>query len=315
MFRPLFKPKKPELDPALGDRLAKVILSEAKQENLTTLLKEVVSLRAGEWDRRAFYIDLAAEHMTRPDSLKKLPDTPFGNLVKGRMATRFAWKVRGGGTGDTVSEDTWESFYEYLSISGRHLLRAAEQDEQDPTPFAFLQPVAMGLQMERKIAETWFREAIQRDPTNREAHYGHLFLVCEKWGGSHKDMYAFARATMKRIPTSSTLYSIILVAFQEHYLYLKAFDENIEGAKAFLRDKRVRAESIKVYQNSLQKQKRIERVTDYWPHNVAAWWFMTLNMPDVVRQETKKIGPHFTRFPWAMFYNDPAVGYQQALDI
>jgi hypothetical protein len=315
MFKSLFGTKKPVFDPALGDPLGTIILGEARQGKFDILLKRVEPLRTGEWDRRAFYIDLAAKNSTKSEKVDTLPDTPLGNLIQGNVAIELAWKARGSGDAATVTENGANLFFKYLNTAGKYLSRAAEQDLDDPTPFAFLQTVAMGLQLERKLADAWFNEATRRDPTNQQAHFRHLFLLCKKWGGSHEDMYAFARDTMKKTPIGSTLYSIIYLAFQEHYLFFRAFDKNPVGAQVFLGEAGVRKESIDAYRNSLQIRKSIDRVSDYWPHNSAAWWFLALNMPNVVRQETKKIGPHFTVFPWSIFYKDPGVGYQRALNI
>ena len=74
----MFGTKKPVFDPALGDPLGKVILSEAGQGKINTLLEKVDLLRTGEWDRRAFYIDLAGEYLTNTDSMEMLPVTLNG---------------------------------------------------------------------------------------------------------------------------------------------------------------------------------------------------------------------------------------------
>ena len=315
MFKSIFGPMKPVFDPALGDTLGKKILAEAKQGRVNLLSTELASIRNNQWDRRAFYVDLAGQYLTDIRVLETLPDTSIGNLIRGSIAIELAWKARGSGQADTVSKDGWEGFFRNLDFAGRCLLRSGEQDIEDPTPFALLQTVAMGLQFERKVAEAWLQEAIKRDVNNQQAHYRHLFLLCKKWGGSHEDMFNFARATLNKIPAESTLNSIIYVAFQEYFLFFRAFENDLEGSKALLRDKQVHEESLSVYQRSLQKRVKIEQVSDYWPHNVTAWWFLMLNIPEVVRQETRKIGPNFTEFPWTMFYADPADGYYRAMKV
>jgi hypothetical protein len=315
MFKNLFGEKKLELDPTLGDRLAKSILGEARQGKVNTFFKEVEKLRFGEWDRREFYVDLVGENLTDLTTIQKLPDTPLGNLVQGCAALHFAWKARGSGRASTVTESGWKYFYQYLEVAQRCLLRAGEQDTEDPTPFALLQPVAMGRQLERAISDEWFYEAIRRDPTHQGANYRHLIVLCKKWGGSHEEMFDFARLTATNLPVGSILHFILYAAYQEYYLYLSAFDKDKAGAQAFLRDESIREESVRVYQKSLEQRHKIERVSDYWPHNVAAWWFLKLEMPDIVRRETKKIGRNFTEYPWAMFYKDAVTGYQKALDM
>lgn len=315
MLKFLFGEDKPVYDPALGDPLGTAILGEARQGKFDTLLENAGRLRAGEWDRRAFYIDLAGKQSANVQRLEALSDTPLGNLLRGSMAIDLAWKARGHGDAVTVTNDGAKLFFKYLNTAGKCLSRAGEQDPEDPTAYAFLQTVAMGRGLDRKTADAWFSEATRRDPANQQAHFRRMTTLCAKWYGSHAEMYAFARAAAEKIPAGSTLHSIIYLAFQEHYLFLLAFDKNPIGAQMFLRDAGVRRESIEVYQKSLQKRKSVELVSDYWPHNLAVWWFMMLKMPEVVRHEVKKIGPHFTEYPWSIFYKDPAAGFQKALNI
>jgi len=168
----------------------------------------------------------------------------------------------------------------------------------------------MGLQVDRKIAESWLNEAVKRDPANQQAHYRHLFLLCQKWGGSHEAMFAFARTTVNRIPPESTLNSILYLAFQEYVIFFKSFENKPELVQELLLDKQVREEIIAIYQRSLEKRNTIEQVSDYWPHNVTAWWFLALDIPKIVRQETQKIGPHFTKYPWSLFYQDPKYNHK-----
>jgi len=315
MLKSIFGPSKPVFDPALGDALAKKILAEATQGKITLLSSELATIRNKEWDRRAFYVELAGQYITDIRVMETLPDTSIGNLIRGSIAIELAWKARGGGQAETVSKEGWNGFFKNLDFAGSCLLRSGEQDIEDPTPFAFLQTVAMGLQLERKIAEAWLQEALKRDVNNQQVYNRHLFLLCKKWGGSHEEMFDFARATLNKIPPESTLNSIIYAAYLEYFLFLKAFERNIEGLKAVLHDKRIREESLDVYHKSLKNRKKIEQVSDYWPHNVTVLWFLILNIPEVVRQETQKIGPYFTKFPWAMFHSDPADGYHRAMKI
>src|SRR5688572_27861077 len=98
MLQSLFGIGKPTFDPALGDPLGRTILDEAKRGKVDALLREVEGLRAGQWDRRAFYMDLAGEHLSDHLVLDKLPDSPLVNILRGSAGIRPAWHVRGGGT-------------------------------------------------------------------------------------------------------------------------------------------------------------------------------------------------------------------------
>jgi hypothetical protein len=260
-----------------------------------------------------FYVDLAGEYLAAAPQLEPLPSTPFGQLLQGSIAIHRAWKARGRGTADTVTTEGWQEWFAQLKSAGEYLTLAAKQDTNDPTPFALLQTVALGLQLDRRVAEAWLQQAVQRDPLHQGAHLAHLTLLCKKWGGSHEEMFAFARATSNRLPSGSTLHSIVFLAHQEYLLYVAAFDKDSAATKQAQNEKEVLDESIAIYKKSLYQRDRILQVSDYWPHNIAAWWFFVLKYPHIVHMETKKIGIHFTEFPWKIFYETPAEGYQRAL--
>ena len=311
-FSRFFSPK-PTFNPALGDRLATTILKEAKVGKLQTALEAIAPLRKGGWDQRAFYTELAGRYLPHAEALAVMPDSALGNLIKGNYYIHSAWDARGGGKANTVSNEGWILFFERLDKARIVLERAAQQDAEDPCPLATLQTVGMGSQLERTIIDKWFLEAISRDRFNQQAHYRKLFALCEKWGGSHQEMYNFARQTLSHLPEKSTLHSLIYLAYQEHFLYLASFEKDINAARALTKNSAVQAESITMYERSFKQRSTVESVADYWPHNTVAWWFMIMGKKEQARQEAKKIGLNFTEFPWRIFYSPETKGYEKFL--
>lgn len=302
---------KPKRDPSFGDPLAKRVLADAEQGNIQAALDAVTPVRTGQWNDRAFYLWLISSKL--PDTVddSMIPDTALGNTLKGIRAMSRAQKSRGTGLGNTVTEEGWKGFVHHEDLAAQHLFRAGEQDVEDPTPYARLVSVAMGLQLERRVSDQWFEEAIRRDPLNSAAHRARLTLLCEKWGGSHDEMYAFARETIRRIPPESVLNSILYNAFYEYFLYYRSIDSQPKYVQGLLSNSMVRQESLEIYTKSLKKHSRVEQVSDFWAHNMAAWWFFVLDIPEPVREETRKIGPYYTEIPWHL-YKDPAETYEQA---
>lgn len=308
----LFLPK-PVFNPALGDSLATIILKESREGKLTTAFEAIAPMRTDDWDRRGFYAELAGRYLRQSENLVSAPDNSLGNLIRGYYYTHAAWDARGGGQADTVTNQGWTLFFERLELARTFLVRSADQDNEDPSPLAALQTVGMGLQLERAITDEWFLEATSRDRFNQQAHFRKLFALCQKWHGSHDEMYDFARQTLSKLPDTSTLHSLIYLAYQEHFLYLAHFDNNPDGARALPRNDKIRTESIAVYERSFRCRSAINSVADYWPHNVTAWWFMMLDKKEQAIQEAKKIGMNFTEFPWRIFYVPPTKGYQKFL--
>jgi hypothetical protein len=310
VFDVLYGNARPKIDSTFGDPLARNLVEAGNHGNIDALMSGLSPVRTGRWDDRAYYVSLAARTLIGSGRVDMLPDTPLGNLIRVEVRIHLAWKARGSGPGETVSDDGWKQFFKELDLAGRYLVYTGEQDLEDPTPYALLQTVAKGLQLDRDIAVAWLDEALRRDPLNQYAHFRHLTLVCEKWGGTHEEMFAFARATLRKLPPGSELGAILFAAFLEYVLYYKGFEPSPEKLDALRSSPKVRDESLAVYRTFLESR-NIESVSDYYLHNLAVCWFDILNIPEVIRQEVKKIGPHVTPFPWMYFFRDPVQAYQR----
>jgi hypothetical protein len=239
--------------PLLPDALAEIVLNEAKCLSLQTIVARLDDFREGMWDVRSSYVHLAASHWSSKTltPLVGCPDTAVGNLFRGVYYIYRAWDIRGSNSARNVQRNVWPEFHRGLSIAQESLLRAAEQDPEDPTPYAFLAgSVAMGLQVSKEQAFEWFAAAIARDPINRVAHFGRLSALCEKWGGSHEEMFAFARATMRRCPDDGYLRVILLDAFFEKWLLVSI--DNKRKANDYLRSSKVRDEALAIYQQCVE---------------------------------------------------------------
>ena len=69
--------------------------------------------------------------------------------------------------------------------------------------------------MDRDEAQRRFDEVVARHPWHRIAHEHMLQYRCEKWFGSHEEMFEFARATAERAPDGSLPPRLIAVAHVE----------------------------------------------------------------------------------------------------
>lgn len=247
------------------------------------------------------------------------PNTAVGKLIEGEWLIRRAWDARGGGTADTVSDRARHVFKERLVKARNCLLQAAELDTEDPTPYATLQTVAMGLpSVPRVTAKHWMNEALKRDPLNRSARRRHLLLLCKKWGGSHQEMYVFARECIKVSPPGSHLKTLLFQAFYEHHMYLKHFilgreakvlqEAKKPGKQRLLvvwekkkaeTEKELKdllenssKETMQIYQEVLAAAE-IHDVSHYASHYDAFLWFYTREDKELARKVYDKMSPYF----------------------
>ncbi|MEM9774111.1 MAG: hypothetical protein AAF902_05995 [Chloroflexota bacterium] len=312
MFKRTLQYINPSFDPTMGNQLAAQLLTEARQGQFETALSQLPTWREGKWDERGFYIDLIGQYANNRESVEKLPDTALGNLIRGAQAVHYAWDARGAKSADQVHRGSWNPFFERLKMARQDLERAIELDSKDPTPYSILIRVGRGLQLGSETSDSWFDAAVALDPLNQQAHVNQLTAKCKKWrGGTHAEMFDFARDTVEKAPNTSTLNAILFLAYHEQFLYSLGFDNDIDKAYAELSEPMPQEETIKLYNRTFGKIKRVERVSDYWSHNMTLFWFYLCDNHPIARQELAKVGPYCTEMPWAAFFETPIEGFKQ----
>ena len=75
-------------------------------------------------------------------------------------------------------------------------------------------------------------EAVKRDPYNFDAHLSAVSFLCEKWYGSHEEMFAAARAPATSAPTGSSVAMLPLIAHFEYALREYGFETRTESLPA-----------------------------------------------------------------------------------
>ncbi|CAL9643707.1 hypothetical protein SUDANB120_06413 (plasmid) [Streptomyces sp. enrichment culture] len=149
------------------------------------------------------------------------PDSALPLLVAGARYVAWGWEARTGARAQHVSRAQFEVFHERLRGAETFLYEAAEREPDWVTPWQVLLTSGRGLQVGPVVAQRRFEAAVRRDPFHLRTHQQHLQQVCRKWGGSHEEMHAFARASMLKAPEGSLLGQLVALAHIEHWLDLE----------------------------------------------------------------------------------------------
>jgi len=294
----------------LGGPEAARVRADLKRGDLASL-KQLLS--QGGPDDRDFFCDLLAGQVRQPlvdQWCNAEPDSALAHLVRGRALMERAWDARGHGTADSVDDRGWERFFEYLRQAEQELEQAAGLDPGDATPWAYLIEVARGLQQDKEVAQQRFREAAQRDPAHWGAHSQMLSFLCEKWHGSHDEMFDFARQASTRAGEGSDLGTLVIKAHIERWLYF-SFDEDEKGAAAYLKDPKAIQECQAAYDRSLASPQLRPRRSTILARNAAAMWFFLVRDKQRLRLEIAQIGNAYSTSPWC-YYDDAARAYGEA---
>lgn len=210
----------PQVNITLGDDKllkARLAINSGKYQAAKELLASTVDPQ-----QRAFRAATLADWLDRPEAfdlwLKDDPEGVDANLVSAEHLIKWAWEARGGGLGNTVGEDAAHLFIERLTLASKQFQYTAQLAPQDPTPLASLLVVAKGLAISKEETTEIFQRAVELHPAHHRAHYAMLDFLCNKWYGSHDEMFAFARDAVRKAEPGSSLFGMIGFAHLERWI-------------------------------------------------------------------------------------------------
>jgi tetratricopeptide (TPR) repeat protein len=209
--------------------------------------------------------------------LNQYNSSHFANACLGIVYIDYAWDARGGGAGNTITQEGGRLFEERLLTAKDYLEKAYSLDQSDPHVPASLITVAVGLGLERVEMEKQFKRAILADPTDNEAYFAKLMYLMPKWYGSREEMFSFAREAVRKAPANSMIPMVLLGA------HLEVYRRSGENASYF-RNPNVWKELKQVFQTA-SKSFPESKTTNNWFARTA----YLAGDYEVARNELKKI--------------------------
>ncbi len=146
---------------------------------------------------------------------------PSGTSIAlhGASQIRAAWKIRGDKTADQVSRGSWAPFKAGLGEAEETLLRGTDAYPESPEPWAALLNSGRGLGKSNAEIRRRFDMANARAPFRGDICSSMLQASCEKWGGSHAEMFQFARWVEGNAPPGGSAHSMLPKAHLEKAMY------------------------------------------------------------------------------------------------
>ncbi|MCZ7461681.1 hypothetical protein [Streptomyces sp. WMMC940] len=154
------------------------------------------------------------------DVLNTEPESALALTVAGIRYVRWGWEARTSARAKDVSREQFEVFHSRLRQAEEWLYEAAELEPGWTSPWYVLQVTGRGLQVGQVTARRRFEATVRRDPYHLGAHTQQLQQICEKWGGSHEEMHAFARESVFKAPGGTPLGRLVPDAHIEEWLSL-----------------------------------------------------------------------------------------------
>ena len=258
-----------------------------------------------DWDAKSYYVGVVTDAVDDARPLwitawqAAAPEEADAWTVGGAHAVAWAWNARGGGWGNTVSKESFAVFHRRLVLAEEQLARAARLAPGDPTPWAEMLPAGMGLGVPRAVEAERFRKVVAIAPEHEDAHGSYLQYLCDKWHGSHDEMFGFARAASLSAPDGSAVHTLIIRAHVERHIRIGTSTARGRQERAFYFDNpSIRAEIMGAAQRCILSPHYVAGRTTNRHRSLFAFAFMQIGQSALARTQFELMGEHFAETPW-----------------
>lgn len=266
------------------------------------------NFKALPYDDKSLLTTVLSERLERLDSpyqdwRTSDHDIYYKTYLEASQEVARAWYYRGGGTADTVSDDAVENFVHHL-ITARSLLNDC-MDHPDTDGLACEKYITVQLGISDDLAKIYktlkkMRHIDQnlRNPPNLQGHVNYFNATCEKWLGSHDEMFAFAREYAMKDTGYGYMASLICHAHLQMWLYLIAFDEDEAAAGAYFTQQTVKDELLAAHNWFLSNVNDDTSGFNIMAHNMFTGLLYWSEEHEAAQYHFRAMKKRATPFPW-----------------
>jgi hypothetical protein len=246
---------------------------------------------------------------TRPfgGAFGALLDQPMGCTIAGGVEIGWAWRFRGAGTAETVTEAGARRSYERLRVARDYLDQAARRDKDDGVAHAFAIRAAKGLGDLSALAGARFDLLTAgRRPVAGLA--GYIDAISPKWLGSEEECLSFARRFSRLAPRANC--GLLPDA---HFACFSAREvEGLEPSEqaAYFVNAPVRTELMEANARFLDGLPDADPFADWYANAAFSFAFVMMEERALARQHLLAMGSYIGG-PWGD-YDDPRAAIARA---
>ncbi|MEW2549556.1 hypothetical protein AB0910_27900 [Streptomyces sp. NPDC047002] len=288
------------LDPP-EPRLRPALVAAARGDHGPARALLAATRLGGEWENRGAWLPrLASAVLHNPGALdawfEREPDDPDAALLRAAVSLKHAWAVRTGARAKDVPQEQFQAFFALLDDAVPVISAAAEANPADPVPWQLALEHATGSQSPREVFDAYWAEAVARAPHHYGCHVAALQYLCEKWHGSHEEMFDFAERAAQNALPGSKLHALPLLAAVEYDVLA---DAPGDGARSRISRVRVRAAVDRALALAGAYEPGDPEVADVRNH--LALMLLLGRRPEESLAQFSALGTHATEYPWAYF--------------
>ncbi|MBG0562274.1 hypothetical protein [Actinoplanes aureus] len=274
-----------------------------------------------DWDVRDWRISALASMAAEDDRwlyawLRAEPSDPAAVLIQAMLLHQQAADARGSASAAHTSAEQFQNFRALSDAAAQVGRRAmALAGPYDPVPWSTMLSTMFADRnaVEQSFDEV-FNEGRRRDPYNFDLHLTATTLRCQKWYGSHEQMFAIARGVAAAAPPGHKSTLLPLFAHFEYAMREFSWDE---------RTKRSRRRCEKYF-----RRPEVGQELDQWiakfragspgagPLSLCRQWMAVYYSLAGRRKDAKVVFDELGQFPdpsheWNYFWGDREWGYLQ----
>ncbi|HEY1527769.1 MAG TPA: DUF4034 domain-containing protein [Candidatus Angelobacter sp.] len=127
------------------------------------------------------------------------PNSITARVALAAAQLQYAWRARGGGYADSVTDDGWKLFQERAEDAAKTLIDASSLQDKCPEWYVAMQLTARALGQSKEMQTAIFEKAIAFEQDYQYFYRAQAELLMPKWEGEEGEMAAFAQQISDRI--------------------------------------------------------------------------------------------------------------------
>ncbi|HEY2915247.1 MAG TPA: DUF4034 domain-containing protein [Candidatus Angelobacter sp.] len=139
-------------------------------------------------------------HLARLQAwVKQRPNSISARVGLAAAQLQYAWRARGGGYADQVTDDGWKLFQQRAEMAAKTLMDASSLPAKCPEWFLTMQLTARALGESKEAQTAIFAKAVAFEPDYQYFYRTQAEMLMPKWEGEEGEMAEFAAKAADRI--------------------------------------------------------------------------------------------------------------------
>ena len=171
----------------LNDTKLKEVIEYFNKKQFSNIEQTLKSMNASQ---RSFAFESLGQYGDTKISdewINKEPNNDLPKIIKAYQLIHKAWKIRGRGTIDTVSNEKLASFKKQLKNAEETLIPVSNNNTYKANAVASLISIYKAIDSNRLYVHQLFEDAIKTTTNDAELHKSYMAFVSPKWGATDEE--------------------------------------------------------------------------------------------------------------------------------